>query len=480
MDFSVLTRCKLLKMKIKFIGATREVTGSKHLIITDSGKKILLDCGMFQGKGMETDAANRNLGFEPSEIDYVLVSHAHIDHTGLIPYIYKNGFNGKVICTPATKDLCSIMLPDSGFIQELDIKWYNKKLFKQGLPRVNPIYTHMDAEQCMKIFVSVPYDKDYKVDEGITVRFTNSGHMLGSAVVNITLEENGKVTRIAYTGDVGRPHNRIVKPPVPFPQADILITEATYGNRIHEQDRETELDLYNVINNTCVQRGGKLIIPSFSVGRTQEIVYMLNNFYNEGILPPIDIYVDSPLSVDATEIFKMHKECYNEGIIETMKDDPHPFHFDTLHYVRSAEESKELNSTKKPCIIISASGMAEAGRVKHHIANSIEDSRNTIMLVGYCAPETLGARIQEKGLHEISIFGLVHPLNADIEKIESLSGHGDYIEMGDFISCQKPEKLRNIFLVHGDYDAQKFYREYLMSKGYSNIQIPKCGDEFYY
>ena len=267
-------------MKIKFIGATREVTGSKHLIITDSGKKILLDCGMFQGKGMETDAANRDLGFTPSEIDYVLVSHAHIDHTGLIPYIYKNGFNGKVICTPATKDLCSIMLPDSGFIQELDIKWYNKKLFKQGLPRVNPIYTHMDAEQCMKIFVSVPYDEDYKVDEGITVRFTNSGHMLGSAVVNITLEENGKVTRIAYTGDVGRPHNRIVKPPVPFPQADILITEATYGNRIHEQDRETELDLYNVINNTCVQRGGKLIIPSFSVGRTQEIVYMLDILMN--------------------------------------------------------------------------------------------------------------------------------------------------------------------------------------------------------
>lgn len=467
-------------MKIKFIGATREVTGSKHLIITDLGKKILLDCGMFQGKGMETDSANRDLGFSPSEIDYVLVSHAHIDHTGLIPYIYKNGFNGKVICTPATKDLCSIMLPDSGFIQELDIKWYNKKLFKLGMPRVNPIYTHSDAEQCMKIFKTVPYDTDYEVDEGIIVRFTNSGHMLGSAVVNLCISENGKTTRIAYTGDIGRPHNRIVRPPVAFPQADILITEATYGNRIHEADRETEIDLYNIINDTCVKRNGKLIIPSFSVGRTQEIVYMLNNFYNSGLLPKIDIYVDSPLSVNATEIFKLHRECYNDDIIETMKSDPDPFYFDTLHYVKSINESKVLNTTKKPCIIISASGMAEAGRVKHHIANSIENSRNTVLLVGYCAPETLGARLQEEGLQEISIFGNIHPLNAEIERIESLSGHGDYIEMEEFISCQDKEQLKNVFIVHGDYEAQKFYRDYLFDKGYKNIDIPKKGEEFYF
>ncbi len=467
-------------MKIKFLGATREVTGSKHLITTNSGKKILLDCGMFQGKGMETDAANRNLGFEPHEIDYIIVSHAHIDHTGLIPYVYKNGFMGRVFCTPATKDLCSIMLPDSGFIQELDIKWYNKKLFKQGLPRVNPIYTHSDAEQCMKIFTTVAYDHDFQIDEGIVLRFTNSGHMLGSAVVNLSITEDGKTTNIAYTGDIGRPRNRIVKPPVAFPQADILITEATYGNRIHEADRETELDLYNVINDTCVKRGGKLIIPSFSVGRTQEIVYMLNNFYNEGLLPKIDIYVDSPLSVNATEIFKQHKECYNDEIVENMKSDPNPFWFESLHYVKSVNESKVLNTTKKPCIIISASGMAEAGRVKHHIANSIEGSQNTIMMVGYCAPETLGARLQEKNLAEISIFGTVHPLNAKIERIESLSGHGDYIEMEEFISCQNKDELRNIFLVHGDYDAQKFYREYLMAKGYKNIEIPTNGDEFYY
>ncbi|MCF0207470.1 MAG: MBL fold metallo-hydrolase [Bacteroidales bacterium] len=467
-------------MKIKFIGATREVTGSKHIVITDSGKKILLDCGMFQGKGMETDAANRNLGFEPSEIDYILVTHAHIDHTGLIPYVYKNGFNGRVICTEATKDLCSIMLPDSGFIQELDIKWYNKKLFKQGLPRVNPIYTHSDAEQCLKIFTAVAYDYDYELEEGLVVRFTNSGHMLGSAVVNLSVTENGKTTNIAYTGDVGRPHNKIVKPPVAFPQADILITEATYGNRIHQADHETEVELYNVIKHTCVEKRGKLIIPSFSVGRTQEIVYMLNNFYNIGLLPKIDIYVDSPLSVNATEIFKKHHECYNDEIVKSLENDPEPFDFDTLHYVKSINESKELNTTKKPCIIISASGMAEAGRVKHHIANSIENSCNTIMLVGYCAPETLGARIQEKDRVDISIFGMVHPLNADVERIESLSGHGDYIEMEEFISCQNKDELRNIFLVHGDYSAQKYYREYLMSKGYKNIEIPERGDEFFY
>lgn len=466
-------------MKIEFIGATREVTGSKHLLTTDKGTKVLLDCGMFQGKGMETDQANRDLGFTPSEIDYVLLTHAHIDHSGLIPYIYKQGFTGKVICTEATKNLCSIMLPDSGFIQELDVKWYNKKLFKQGLPRVNPIYRHEDAEECMKLFVSVPYDTPYQIDDtGMTVTFTNSGHMLGSAVVNLAIEEGGKVKRVAYTGDVGRPYNRIIRPPVPFPQADILITEATYGNRIHEGQFAAENELLEVIKNTCVTKGGKLIIPSFSVGRTQEVVHVLNNYYNEGVLPKIDVFVDSPLSVNATEIFKQHMECYNADVIHVMENDPDPFGFEYLHYVKNVNDSKKLNTTKKPCIIISASGMAEAGRVKHHIANSVEDPRNTILLVGYCAPTTLGARLQEKGIIEISIFGIVHPLRASIEKLESFSGHGDYLEMEEFISCQDKKKLKNIFLVHGDYDAQTFYRDYLTSKSYKNIEIPKKGETY--
>lgn len=463
-------------MKIKFIGAAQEVTGSKHLITTDSGKKILLDCGMFQGKGQDTDKMNRNLGFEPREIDHVILSHAHIDHSGLIPYLYTLGFEGSVICTDATRNLCSLMLPDSGFIQEHDIKWYNEKLAKKGLPKVKPIYTHEDAVKSMKLFIGVAYDRKFKIDENITVRFTNSGHMLGSAVVNLSIFENGRMKNIAYTGDIGRPTNRIIKSPVPFPQADILITESTYGDRIHDEKHESEFALLDIVKDTCVRKGGKLIIPSFSVGRTQEIVLLLNNWFNDGILPKIDIYVDSPLSVNVTEVFRMHPECYNETVLESLASDPDPFGFERLHYVKTVQESKKLNATEKPCVIISASGMAEAGRVKHHIANSISNPRNTILIVGYCAPTTLGARLQQ-GLDKISIFGNEHYIRADIKRLESFSGHGDYTEMADFISCQNKDELQNLYLVHGDLEVAEHYRDYLKNKGFKNIEIPVSGYE---
>lgn len=463
-------------MKIRFIGATREVTGSKHLITTESGKKILFDCGMFQGKGKETDASNRDLGFEPREIDHIILTHAHIDHSGLIPYLYTLGFEGSVICTDATRNLCSLMLPDSGFIQEHDIKWYNKKLIKKGLAPVKPIYTHEDAVKAMKLFIGVALDRKFKIDDNISVKFTNSGHMLGSAVANLSVFENGKVTNIAYTGDIGRPTNRIVKSPAPFPQADILITESTYGDRIHDPHHESEDALLQVVVDTCVKKGGKLIIPSFSVGRTQEIVLSLNNWFNEGRLPHIDIYVDSPLSVNVTEVFRMHPECYNKDLREVMETDPDPFGFEKLHYIKHVNDSKRLNKTKKPCVIISASGMAEAGRVKHHIANSIDDPKNTILMVGYCAPTTLGARLQ-KGDAKISIFGQEHYINAEIKRLESFSGHGDYTEMAQFIECQNKDELQKIFLVHGDYEAAEHYRNYLLKKGFKNIEIPQRDDE---
>jgi metallo-beta-lactamase family protein len=272
-------------MKIQFIGAAREVTGSKHLITTDDGKRILLDCGMFQGKGLETDSMNRNLGFDPAEIDHLILSHAHIDHTGLIPFMYKLGFRGSVICTNATRDLCSIMLPDSGHIQELDVKWFNKKRLRKGLPEVEPIYSVEDAEQCMELFISVAYDRRFYINDSINVKFTNTGHMLGSATVNLEITENGQKKRIAYTGDIGRTINRLLKSAAKFPQCDYLITESTYGNRLHSSYKEMEDDLLKIVVETCVDKRGKLIIPSFSVGRTQEIVYMLNNFYNAGTLP---------------------------------------------------------------------------------------------------------------------------------------------------------------------------------------------------
>ncbi|MDR2834669.1 MAG: MBL fold metallo-hydrolase [Bacteroidales bacterium] len=466
-------------MKIQFLGAAREVTGSKHLITTDAGIKILLDCGMYQGKGEETDKMNRDLGFNPEEIDYLVLSHAHIDHSGLIPYICNLGFKGKIICTAATRNLCSIMLPDSGFIQENDIKWYNKKLAKKGLPPIEPIYTSKNAIDSIKNFISIPYDKEFSLHTGISLKFTEAGHMLGSGVVNLKITEWGVTTKIAFTGDIGRKHPKLLIPPEKFDQTDYLIMESTYGNRIHPNLKDSEFELLEILQDTCVRKKGKLIIPSFSVGRTQEITYTLNQFFNQGLLPAIDIFIDSPLSVNATEIFKLHTECFNK---ETQENILHDLDFDIfgfqgLKYVKDVAESKRLNNRKTPCVIISASGMAEAGRVKHHIANSISNKKNTILLVGYCAPSTLGARIQEER-KSISIFGTEHKIKADIKKIESFSGHADYKEMIDFISCQDKSKLKKIFLIHGETESQTFFANELKKKGFNNIEIPKKGDKF--
>jgi metallo-beta-lactamase family protein len=464
-------------MNIKFLGAAREVTGSKHLLTTTLGKRILLDCGMFQGKGLETDSMNRDLGFNPSEIDHVILTHAHIDHAGLIPYIFKLGFSGSVICSNATRDLCAIMLADSGFIQEHDTHTFNKRRIKKGLPAVSPIYTQAEAVACMSHFIGVPYDMKFRIDDNIKVKFTNTGHMLGSGVANIQIIENGQIKRIAYTGDIGRPVNRIIAPPAPFPQADIIITESTYGNRLHNDMQVVEDELLNIVIETCVNKGGKLIIPAFSVGRTQEIVYSLDSFFNQGRLPKVDIFVDSPLAVNATTVFRMHPECFNKDILKVMETHPDPFGFNSLFYVTRVEDSKKLNDHKKPCVIISASGMMEAGRIKHHLANNISDPANTILIVGYCSPTTLGARIG-RGDKEVSIHGTVYEVKADIKKIESYSGHGDYKEMIGFLGCQDKTALEKTFIVHGEYETQKKYASLLTSEGYKNIEIPARGQNY--
>ena len=465
-------------MKIKFIGAAREVTGSKHLITTDEGKKILLDCGMFQGKGLETDAKNRHLGFNPAKLDHIILSHAHIDHSGLIPFLYKNGFRGSIICTHATRDLCSIMLTDSAHIQELDVKWFNKKRARQGLPPVDPIYNVEDAENCMDLFIGVAYNRRFYINDKISVKFTNTGHLLGSAVVNLRIIENDRRINLAYTSDIGRPYNHILRPPDPFLPCDYLITESTYGDRLHPDPQQSEEELLKIVWETCVLNKGKLIIPAFSIGRTQEIVFMLNNFYNKGLLPKIEIFVDSPLSVNATDIYRIYSESLNKEVKKVLKYDNDPFGFNSLHYIKNVDESKALNTYKKPCIIISASGMLEAGRVKHHVANNIENPRNTILIVGYCAPTTLGARLQQPGLREISIFGQMHKVKARIAKIEALSGHGDYKEMISFLKCQSPYQIKKTFLVHGDYETQVFYREELKKVGFRRVEIPDIEQEF--
>jgi metallo-beta-lactamase family protein len=464
-------------MKLTFYGAAREVTGSKILIETEHGKNILLDCGQFQGKGLETEEMNRAVPFQPASVDHVILSHAHIDHSGLIPFLYRNGFTGSVICTNATRDLCSIMLADSGKIQEYDTRYFNRKRARKNLPPVDPLYTQADAVASMHLFIGVAYDRKFRIDDFTTVRFTNTGHMLGSGVVTLELRERDGIKRLAYTGDIGRPSNRILKSPEPFPQADILITESTYGDRLHPSVEESDEELFRVVRHTCVEKRGKLIIPAFSVGRTQEVVYSLNTLYNAGRLPRVDIYVDSPLSVNATNIFRLHTECFNTDVQEVMLSDPDPFGFNSLFYITEVEHSKRLNDIKEPVIIISSSGMMEAGRVKHHLANSISNPANTVLAVGYCAPSTLGARILG-GAEEVSIHGNSYQVRADIEKIESYSGHGDYREMADYLSCQESSRLQKVFLVHGEYETQIKYQAYLGSKGFRNIEIPAYGKSF--
>ncbi|MCQ2340358.1 MAG: MBL fold metallo-hydrolase [Paludibacteraceae bacterium] len=463
-------------MTIQFLGAAKEVTGSKHLITTQSGKRILLDCGMYQGKGMETDAANRELGFDPKQIDYLILSHAHIDHSGLIPYIYRMGFRGDIISTPATRDLCAIMLQDTAYIQAQDIRWYNKKMDRLHKPKVDPLYDINHAQQCMKLFISINYDRKYKLCDDVMVTLTNSGHMLGSAVISLEIKEGGEWKRIAYTGDLGRQHSHILCSPQLFPQCDYLICESTYGDRTHDNSLVSEEELLHVVEDTCVYKKGKLLIPSFSVGRTQEIVYVLNKLYNEGSLPKIKVYVDSPLSVNATHIFRMYTDALNEDVQDSMRFDDDPFGFSSLKYITDINESKALNNSDEPCIIISASGMLEAGRIKHHVANHISDPSTTILIVGYCTPTSLGARIQDPKLQWVSIFGFDHKIKAQVTKIEGFSGHGDYREMIDYISrSQNISAIRRTFIVHGESAAQEAYKDHLYEAGFRNIDIPDKG-----
>ena len=483
-------------MKIQFLGATREVTGSKHLITTDSGHTILLDCGMYQGKGMETDADNRDLGFDPKTLDCVVLSHAHIDHSGLIPYIVKLGFKGDIYCTPATRDLCALMLTDTAFIQEQDVRMYNKKIDKQHphkekgkTYKIEPLYTQNDVNKAMRQFVTYSYDRRFRIFDDVLLTFTNSGHMLGGAICSLEIYEEDKDTnggsspatrrwkRLTYTGDIGRAYSHILPPPQLFPQCDYLICESTYGDRLHEEAKVTEEQLLGVVDDTCNYRKGQLLIPSFSVGRTQEIVYVLNQLYNDGRLPHIPVYVDSPMSTNATQIFRMYPEELSDEVRETLQVDPDPFGFNTLRYITDIRESKMLNHKEEPCIIISASGMLEAGRIKHHVANHISDPRCTILIVGYCAPTTLGARIQEPGLKWISIFGLDRRIKAQITKIEGFSGHGDYKEMIDYLSRSLMiDKVQRTFIVHGEEQAAQTYKDHLYEAGFRNISVPEKGE----
>jgi metallo-beta-lactamase family protein len=465
-------------MKLECIGASGgEVTGSKFLLTTRENKKILIDCGMYQGKGLETDAMNKDLGFIPAALDFIILSHAHIDHSGLIPYVYKNGFKGKVFCTPATRDLCAIMLPDSGKIQETDTGQFNKKRAMQNLPPVEPLYTMQDAAVCMGHFLGIPYRVPFALTPTFTFEFLDSGHILGGASIFITFTENDAPRTLLYTGDVGRYNKRILPDPCVLPQADYILCESTYGNRRHESIEDAEQELMLVVLDACAKRRGKLIVPSFAIGRTQEIVYALHRLKKAGNLPDIPIFVDSPLATSATGIFRLHAENFNEDMQQFILSNPDPFGFDNLHYVKTIEDSKRLNTYHRPCIIISASGMMEAGRVKNHLANNIENPRTTILSVGYCAPTTLGAKIM-RGDKVVSIFGVKYKVRAQLANIQSYSGHADSMELMRFLGTQDPEKIKKFFVIHGEENARSAFANQVAEVGIHDVVLPAAKEVF--
>ena len=463
-------------MKIAFHGAARCVTGSKHLLTLNSGKKILLDCGLFQGMGKQTDALNRHWGFEPEEVDVLVLSHAHIDHCGLIPKLVKDGFKGKIFATPATRELTGVLLEDSAGIQEDDIKYINKKRRMAGEALLKPLYTTEEAEMAMQKFVVVEYNTWHKILEGVELQYTDAGHIIGSASVHLRINENGKAQQLTFSGDVGRYRDAILRSPEIFGQSDVIILESTYGNSLHDLHQATPDHLLEWIEKTCIKKKGKLIIPAFSVGRTQELLFALNQLDLERRLPQLEYFVDSPLSVHATEIVKNYPQYFNSRIQKILEKDEDPFGFPGLQFVKSVEESKMLNFRSDPCVIISASGMADAGRVKHHISNNIENSRNAVLMTGYCEPHSLGAKLLS-GRKEVNIYGVPHEVHAEIGSIRSMSAHGDYEDLSQYLSCQDPQKVRQLFLVHGEFEVQEDFKERLMRKGFNNVTAPELHEE---
>ncbi|WP_256012694.1 MBL fold metallo-hydrolase RNA specificity domain-containing protein [Desertivirga xinjiangensis] len=458
-------------MKITFHGAARNVTGSKHLIKLESGTQILLDCGLFQGMGEETDGLNGHFGFRPDQVDYLILSHAHIDHCGLIPRMVAEGFKGTIFSTAPTMDLAGILLADSANIQMQDAEYENELLRRRGLPEVQSLYTDEDVLEAMRLFKIVEYNEDFEIDPRITLRFTDAGHILGSAAVHLTILEEGKYTQLTFSGDVGRYGDMLLRSPQTFPQADYIVLESTYGDSLHKDLEPIEGQLKDIIQQTCLVKGGKVIIPAFSVGRTQELLFALNALELKGILPDVPYYVDSPLAKKATEVLKEHPDEYNRGVQEVLKKDDDIFHFKGLKFVESVQESKSLNDDPRPCVIISSSGMAEAGRVKHHIRDNIGNEKNTILMVGYCEPSSLGGRLSA-GAKVVQIFGDEYDVRADVFVIKSMSAHGDCEDLLKFLSCQDPALVKKLFLVHGEYDVQEKFKQRLIECGFGDVRIP--------
>lgn len=451
-----------LTMKIQFCGAAGTTTGSKHLIEIN-GSRILLDCGLYQGRRAEALERNRHFPFDPATIDAVVLSHAHIDHCGNLPHLCRRGFTGNIYATPATRDLCSIMLPDAAKIHENDIGWLNRHRKRDDLPLLEPSYTVRDAEECMRQFVSISYQRPLPLADGVTLTFIDAGHVLGSAQVVLDLHDKttGKKSRLLFSGDIGRPDNDLLENAASCDGVDHIIMESTYGGRHHEQKAETTGHICNIIR-LIQQRRSRLIIPAFALERTQQLLFTLDKLRSENCFSPVPTFVDSPLAVRATEIFRLHLEDLKPEVRDAVFMRQDPFGFEGLHLVRSVAESKALNKIKGPAIIISASGMAESGRILHHLRNNLGNPDNILLFVGYCAENTLGWKLRS-GHKKVSILGDEFPVRADIETLDSYSGHADHDEMLAWFDRVTGPKS-NVFLVHGEPDRSEALRAALIER----------------
>ncbi len=471
-------------MDITFYGATKTVTGS-NFVLEGAGKKIIVDCGLYQGKAKEERENFTDFPYNINEIDYMLLTHAHIDHSGRIPKLYVDGYRGPVYATKATCDLCAIMLPDSGHIQEAENEWRNRKRTREGKKALPPLYTAQDAIDCLEIFKPVSYDEIVELDENISVRFSDAGHMLGSSVIEVWIKEEGEIKKIVFTGDLGNNDIPLLDSPTMIETADYLVMESTYGGRLHNKN-DDKAELFLDIVSETIDKGGNVVIPSFAVGRTQEILYEINKLKENRTdeefikkyekLMKVPVYVDSPLAISATEVFRQNMNLFEEEVQEQMKIGDNPLEFPGLRFTRTADESRTLNESKEPCIIISASGMCEVGRIKHHLKHNLWNPNSTILFVGYQAPGTLGAKIVS-GEKKVKIFGEEIAINARIEYIEGYSGHADQEWLLNFV-YSFITKPKHIFLVHGEPEGQKVLKEKLIENVGIPVTIPDYGENY--
>ena len=461
-------------MDITFHGAARTTTGSMHLVEV-AGKRILLDCGIYQGKRKEAFEHNRRFPFDPVSIDRVILSHAHADHSGNLPTLVKQGFRGEIVATPATRDLCDIMLRDSAHLQVRDVEFANKKRREQGKVLFEPLYTPEDIDKTMDRFRSVPYETEFEAAPDATATFHDAGHLLGSACITVDVGRQSRRKRLFFTGDMGRKDMPILLDPTVVHDVDVLITESTYGNRVHPPKADVIGRLKAFIEDITVQKS-KLVIPSFSVGRTQEVVYFLNEIYEQRRIQPVPVYVDSPLASKATEVYEKHRECFDVEETKLLMEGNQPFHFHNLNYIGTTEESKRLNDMPGPMIIISASGMCEGGRIVHHLMNTIEEPRNIILFVGYQAENTLGRRIVEH-VSPVRMFGKDFPVNARVHTINALSAHADRDELADYFTEMGP-RVEKAFVVHGEVEQAEALAASLRNLGAAEVIVPEAGQRF--